>query len=153
MSIPVYNRAQNIYASAVAEQANRTAIAAAVKAGDTTVCQVKIVPTDIFGNILEGATVTINSGPGGLVSAFGNIADVEPLSDVTYSVTCEGYESASGAISAIKVSQLIHVTLQPAAAADWRLESEAVDTQEQASAQGSEEPEAAAGPDDAEAGA
>lgn len=117
MSIPVYNRAQNIYASAVVEQANRTAIAAAVKAADTTVCQVKIVPTDIFGNILEGATVTINSGPGGLVSAFGNIADVEPLSDVTYSVTCDGYESASGAISAIKVGQLIHVTLQPAAAA------------------------------------
>lgn len=54
-TIKHYDRAQNIYASGVTDTNAANAIEAGKAAGLEVMCEVKVVPTDIFGNILEKA--------------------------------------------------------------------------------------------------
>lgn len=110
-SIKHYDRAQNIYASGVADTNAANAIAAGKVAGLEVACEVKVVPTDIFGNVLEQATVQINSNEAKTVENFGNIAEVAPGTDVTYKVELEGYETQEGSISGIRKNELVEVTL------------------------------------------
>ena len=106
-----YNRAQNIYASGVAETNAKNALAAGVEAGLEVKCQVRVIPTDIFGNVLEKATVTINGSGAGAVEDCANIAEVAPYSKVTYKVELEGYATVEGAIEEIQNDQIVEVTL------------------------------------------
>lgn len=110
-TIKHYDRAQNIYASGVTDTNAANAIEAGKAAGLEVMCEVKVVPTDIFGNILEKAKVTINSGSAKTVEDFGNIAEVKPGTDVTYKVELDGYEAQEGSISSIRKNELVEVTL------------------------------------------
>ena len=74
-TIKHYDRAQNIYASGVTDTNAANAIEAGKAAGLEVMCEVKVVPTDIFGNILEKAKVTINSGSVKTVEDFGKVND------------------------------------------------------------------------------
>ena len=76
-TIKHYDRAQNIYASGVTDTNAANAIEAGKAAGLEVMCEVKVVPTDIFGNILEKAKVTINSGSAKTVEDFGKNELVE----------------------------------------------------------------------------
>lgn len=106
-----YNRAQNIYASGVADANAVNAKVAGIAAGLDVKCEVKVVPTDIFGNVLNAATVTINSEPAATVENFGNIAMVDQYTEVTYKVELEGYKTQEGVIPEVKNDLLIEVTL------------------------------------------
>lgn len=110
-TIKHYDRAQNIYASGVTDTNAANAIEAGKAAGLEVMCEVKVIPTDIFGNILEKAKVTINSGSAKTVEDFGNIAEVKPGTDVTYKVELDGYEAQEGSISSIRKNELVEVTL------------------------------------------
>lgn len=100
------DRRNNIYSSGVVDQNARNSEILAIKASEKLECEVKIVPTDIFGNILTSASVTINEETA-TVDEFGNIALVDYLTDVDWSVECEGYETVSGSIKSIRQSELI----------------------------------------------
>lgn len=110
-SIKHYDRAQNIYASGVTDTNAANAIEAGKAAGLEVMCEVKVVPTDIFGNILEKAKVTINSGAAKTVEDFGNIVEVKPGTEVTYKVELDGYEAQEGSIPSIRKNELVEVTL------------------------------------------
>lgn len=110
-TIKHYDRAQNIYASGVTDTNAANVIKVGKGLGLEVMCEVKVVPTDIFGNILEKAKVTINSGSAKTVEDFGNIAEVKPGKDVTYKVELDGYEAQEGSISSIRKNELVEVTL------------------------------------------
>lgn len=105
-----YNRAQNNYASGVAETNAKNALAAGAEAGLAIKCQVRVVPVDIFGNVLDKAKVTINEGSG-LVEDCANIAEVDQYSEVTYKAELEGYGTVEGSISEIVNDALVEVVL------------------------------------------
>ena len=99
-----YDRAQNVYASGVSEQnaENIERLHA-----DEITCECRVVPTNMFGEILTGAKVSFNGGAAAAVEDGGNIICVDRLSKLTYTVECDGYESVSGTVDFVKGNLLI----------------------------------------------
>lgn len=105
-----YDRTKNVKGSMFLEEIAENAIAAGESAGLEVKCEVKVVPTDIFGNILLEATVTLNE-VSGKVADCKNIAYVAPKSEVTYKIELEGFETVEGTLASVSKDTLVHVTL------------------------------------------
>lgn len=108
------DRRNNLYSSGYAERnaKNIEVLAAgAAKGSEKLLCEVRIMPTDIFGNILTQAIVTINEEFGS-VEDCKNIAYVEEFTEVTYSVKLEGYGEVSGSIPFITQNEQVNVVMQ-----------------------------------------
>lgn len=105
------DRRNNLYSSGYAERNAKNIEALAAKGSEKLLCEVRIMPTDIFGNILTQATVTINEESGS-VEDCKNIAYVKEFTDVTYSVKLEGYGEVSGSIPSITQNEQVNVVMQ-----------------------------------------
>lgn len=105
------DRRNNLYSSGYAERNAKNIEALAAKGSEKLLCEVRIMPTDIFGNILTQATVIINEESGS-VEDCKNIVYVEEFTDVTYSVKLEGYGEVSGSIPSITQNEQVNVVMQ-----------------------------------------
>lgn len=112
--VMAYDRGQNMYANGIAEQnaENMERMHA-----DEIGCEVRVIPTDIFGRILDKAKVSFNGGAEATVEDGGNITVVGRLSNLPFKVTCEGYEDFEGSVSMVKGNMLLHPTMGYAPAA------------------------------------